>query len=164
MFLRRALRVSVLLFTLLGWGAPPLPAQGAGAEAQAEGVRAHYAKREVLIPMRDGRRLFTAIYTPKDTRRAYPILMQRTPYSVWPYGEEAFPEHLGPSPRFQAEGFIFVYQDVRGRMMSEGDFVNMRPQRAVSGGAVDESTDTFDTIEWLLNWSVCSRIAAVSRV
>jgi hypothetical protein len=150
MFLRRALRVSVLLFTLLGWGAPPLPAQGAGAEAQAEGVRAHYAKREVLIPMRDGRKLFTAIYTPKDTRRAYPILMQRTPYSVWPYGEEAFPEHLGPSPRFQAEGFIFVYQDVRGRMMSEGDFVNMRPQRAVSGGAVDESTDTFDTIEWLL--------------
>ena len=102
MFLRRALRVSVLLFTLLGWGAPPLPAQGAGAEAQAEGVRAHYAKREVLIPMRDGRKLFTAIYTPKDTRRAYPILMQRTPYSVWPYGEEAFPEHLGPSPRFQA--------------------------------------------------------------
>jgi len=150
MFMCRALRVPVLLVTLLGWGAPVLPAQGAKAGAQVEGVRAQYAKREVLIPMRDGRKLFTAIYTPKDTSRAYPILMQRTPYSVWPYGEEAFPEHLGPSPRFQAEGFIFVYQDVRGRMMSEGDFVNMRPQRAVSGATVDESTDTYDSIAWLL--------------
>jgi len=150
MLMRRALRVPILLFTLLGWAAPVLPAQGAKAEAQVEGVREHYAKREVLIPMRDGRRLFTAIYTPKDTRRAYPILLQRTPYSVWPYGEEAFPEHLGPSPRFQAEGFIFVYQDVRGRMMSEGEFVNMRPQRAASGAAVDESTDTYDTIDWLI--------------
>jgi len=150
MFLPRALGVPVLLFTLLGWAAPVLPAQETKAEARVEGVREHYAKREVLVPMRDGRKLFTAIYTPKDTHHTYPILLQRTPYSVWPYGEEAFPEHLGPSPRFQAEGFIFVYQDVRGRMMSEGDFVNMRPQRTVSGASVDESTDTYDTIAWLL--------------
>ena len=100
--------------------------------------------------MRDGVKLFTAIYTPKDPTGTYPILLQRTPYSVRPYGPDAFPQELGPSPRFQQEGFIFVYQDVRGRMLSEGDFVNMRPQRSVSGAAVDESTDTFDTIEWLL--------------
>jgi putative CocE/NonD family hydrolase len=116
----------------------------------AAGIASQYAKREVLIPMRDGAWLFTAIYTPKDTGRVYPILLQRTPYGLMPYGQAAFPEYLGPSARFQQEGFIFAYQDVRGRMMSEGTFENMRPQRALSGAAVDESTDTFDTIEWLV--------------
>jgi len=148
----RVLRVSALLATVLLAVPSRLQAQRAPAkvEPQVDPLRDHYTKREVLIPMRDGVKLFTAIYTPKRVSRAYPILMQRTPYSVWPYGETSFPEHLGPSPRFQDEGFIFVYQDVRGRMMSEGEFVNMRPQRAVSGAAVDESTDTFDTIDWLL--------------
>jgi putative CocE/NonD family hydrolase len=148
----RALRVPILLSLLLGWGTSPLPAQRgrAAAETDVAAVREHYTKREVLIPMRDGVKLFTAIYTPKDGSRTYPILMQRTPYSVWPYGEDALPAHLGPSPRFQEEGFIFVYQDVRGRMASEGEFVNMRPQRAASGAPVDESTDTYDTIDWLI--------------
>jgi uncharacterized protein len=123
---------------------------GPSPQIEAAGVAGHYAKREVFIPMRDGVKLFTAIYTPKDASRSYPILLQRTPYSVMPYGENAFPESLGPSLRFQKEGFIFVYQDVRGRMMSEGTFENMRPQRAVSGAAIDESTDAFDTIQWLL--------------
>ncbi len=152
MSFRRALRASVLFVLALLWTGPELHARRlqAEAEAPAGSLRARYTKREVLIPMRDGVKLFTAIYTPKDTSHTHPILMQRTPYSVWPYGEEAYPEHLGPSARFQEEGFIFVYQDVRGRMMSEGEFVNMRPQRAVSGAAVDESTDTFDTIDWLL--------------
>jgi putative CocE/NonD family hydrolase len=150
--LSRVLRVSALLAAVLLSVPSDLRAQGAKAktERQAEPLRDAYTKREVLIPMRDGVKLFTAIYTPRDVSRAYPILMQRTPYSVWPYGGEAYPPHLGPSPRFQEEGFIFVYQDVRGRMMSEGEFVNMRPQRAVSGAPVDESTDTFDTIDWLL--------------
>jgi hypothetical protein len=146
----RPLSLSVLLSVGLGLGTLPLPAQQAKATEPAASVAARYTKREVLIPMRDGTKLFTAIYAPKDTSRAYPFLLQRTPYSVYPYGEQAFPEHLGPSARFQEEGFIFVYQDVRGRMMSEGDFVNMRPQRAVSGAAVDESTDTYDTLKWLL--------------
>lgn len=148
----RLLRVSALLVAVLLSGPLTLQAQRARvqAEAQAESVRERYTKREVLVPMRDGVKLFTAIYTPKNASRSYPILLQRTPYSVWPYGEEAFPSHLGPSSRFQDEGFIFVYQDVRGRMMSEGAFVNMRPQRAVSGAAVDESTDTYDTLAWLL--------------
>ena len=146
MSLIRALRAVLVPVLLLG--AASAPAQDAAAGPAA--VRAQYAKREVQIPMRDGVKLFTAIYTPKDTTRTYPFLLQRTPYSVYPYGADAFPEHLGPSAPFQKEGFIFVYQDVRGRMMSEGEFVNMRPQRAVSGAAVDESTDTYDTIEWLL--------------
>jgi putative CocE/NonD family hydrolase len=147
----RVLRVTALVSILLT-GARCLPAQGSRAEVAAgpTAVRERYTKREVLIPMRDGTHLFTAIYTPKDGSHLYPILLQRTPYSVSPYGETAFPEHLGPSPRFQKEGFIFVYQDVRGRMMSEGGFVNMRPQRAISGAPVDESTDTSDTIDWLL--------------
>lgn len=145
MSLIRVLRVAFLSLVVLG--------AAAGAQvgdASVPSARDHYTKREVLIPMRDGVKLFTAIYTPKDASRTYPILMQRTPYSVYPYGADAFPEHLGPSTPFQKEGFIFVYQDVRGRMMSEGEFVNMRPQRAVSGAAVDESTDTFDTLDWLL--------------
>jgi putative CocE/NonD family hydrolase len=148
--------IRALCATLLSLLLPlVLSGSSTGARAQEAGApdpspRTHYTKREVLIPMRDGVKLFTAIYTPKDAHRTYPILLQRTPYSVWPYGEAAFPPHLGPSARFQEEGFIFVYQDVRGRMMSEGEFVNMRPQRTVSGAAVDESTDTFDTLDWLL--------------
>ncbi|MBK9797491.1 MAG: CocE/NonD family hydrolase [Holophagaceae bacterium] len=150
--LPRRLCLSALLLALLGWGpaALPVPPKPSTPSGTVHAVRDRYTKREVLIPMRDGVRLFTAIYTPKDPGRLYPILLQRTPYSLWPYGEEAYPDLLGPSARFQAEGFIFVYQDVRGRMMSEGDFVNMRPQRAVSGAPVDESTDAYDTIAWLL--------------
>jgi uncharacterized protein len=146
MTLIRALRAALMPVLFLAGGAAPT--QEAAAPASA--VRDHYTKREVRVPMRDGVKLFTAIYTPRDTSRTYPILLQRTPYSVYPYGAEAFPEQLGPSAAFQREGFIFVYQDVRGRMMSEGEFVNMRPQRAASGAAVDESTDTYDTLDWLV--------------
>ena len=151
----RVLRASILLALLPGLALPLAAQRGRDrSEARAATVKERYAKREVLIPMRDGVRLFTAIYTPRDTGRAYPILLQRTPYSVYPYGEDAFPSQLGPSPAFQDEGFIFVYQDVRGRMMSEGTFMDMRPQRSASGAApgqgIDESTDTYDTLEWLL--------------
>ena len=148
----RALRVVALVVAGLLSNPVSLRAYGPQAkpEASLPSVNTSYTKREVLIPMRDGAKLFTAIYTPKDPGRSYPILLQRTPYSVYPYGEQAFPEQLGPSRPFQEEGFIFVYQDVRGRMMSEGEFVNMRPQRAVSRADVDEGTDTFDTIDWLL--------------
>ncbi len=143
----RTLRVPALLFLLLAGLPAMVPTTAPEAPTAAQET---YTKREVAIPMRDGVKLFTAIYTPKDASHTFPILMQRTPYSVAPYGEKAFPEHLGPSSAFQQEGFIFVFQDVRGRMMSEGDFVNMRPQRNLSGAAIDESTDTYDTIEWLL--------------
>ncbi len=107
----------------------------------------HYGKREVLVPMRDGTRLFTVIYAPREKGRSLPILLNRTPYGVAPYGPNAYPEELGPSPRFQREGFIFVYQDVRGRMMSGGRFTDLTPHKPRD---IDESTDTFDTIQWLL--------------
>jgi predicted acyl esterase len=101
--------------------------------------------------MRDGVRLFTAVYVPKDDARPYPILLNRTPYSVRPYGVDQSKPDLGPHPAFGTSGYIFAYQDVRGRWMSEGVFVNVRPTRSdVEKDAVDESTDTFDTIDWLV--------------
>ena len=85
------------------------------------------------------------------TRKPYPILLNRTPYSVRPYGVDQSKPDLGPHPAFGTSGYIFAYQDVRGRWMSEGVFVNMRPIKAdVEKDAVDESTDTFDTIDWLV--------------
>jgi predicted acyl esterase len=85
-------------------------------------VAAHYTKYEHQIPMRDGKRLWTAVYVPKDTSERYPILMTRTPYSVAPYGPNAYPKTIGPSRKFAQDRFIFVYQDVRGRFMSEGQW------------------------------------------
>ncbi len=115
-------------------------------------IKANYTKTEVRIPMRDGVRLFTAVYAPKDTSEKYPILLTRTPYSVAPYGADAFPRSLGPSLKFAEDKFIFVNQDVRGRYMSEGECVEMRPEKDVTHGPkdVDESTDTYDTIDWLI--------------
>lgn len=115
-------------------------------------VREHYVKSEHQLVMRDGVKLFTSVYTPKDTSQKYPIIMQRTPYSVSPYGPENYRPQLGPSPLFAKEGFIFVYQDVRGRNMSEGDFAWMRPHnpKKASATEADETTDTWDTIEWLI--------------
>ena len=118
-----------------------------------EYVRAHYTKYEFRIAMRDGKRLFTAVYVPKDAAAGpYPFLMDRTPYSVAPYGEDQYPMHLGPSEEFEKGGYIFVYQDVRGRWMSEGSFFEMTPHidEKKSSQDVDDSSDTFDTIEFLL--------------
>jgi uncharacterized protein len=117
-------------------------------------IRARYTKYEFRIPMRDGAKLFTAVYVPKDAspNRTYPFLMERTPYSVAPYGTDNYPKHLGPAPSFVADGFIFVYQDVRGRFQSDGSWQEMTPHKDVKKGQndVDESTDTYDTIDWLL--------------
>jgi putative CocE/NonD family hydrolase len=117
----------------------------------ADYIKANYTKREVSIPMRDGVKLFTAIYEPKDKTVKYPMLLNRTPYAIPPYGANEFPPALGPDYLFAKEGYIFVKQDVRGRFMSEGEFVNIRPDIAnTKPSEIDESTDTFDTIEWLL--------------
>jgi putative CocE/NonD family hydrolase len=133
---------------------PLLCAQPPAAGAPAEDyVRAHYTKYEYRIPMRDGKRLFTAVYVPKDAAAGpYPFLINRTPYSVGPYGEDQYPRHLGPSEEFEKSGYIFVEQDVRGRWMSEGEFVEMRPHIDVkkSSADVDDASDTYDTIEFLL--------------
>jgi len=114
----------------------------------------NYNKREVYITMRDGVRLFTQIYSPKDISASnrYPMIMQRTCYSVRPYGESEFREKVGPNEKMMKEGYIVVYQDVRGRWKSEGDYDNMRPIVANRQGNndIDESTDTYDTVEWLI--------------
>src|SRR6204780_5365454 len=88
-------------------------------------IREHYTKHEYRIPMRDGTKLFTAVYIPKDTSQSYPFLIDRSPYSISPYGADHYPKRLGPSPVFVRDGFIFVEQDVRGRYMSEGTLVEV---------------------------------------
>jgi putative CocE/NonD family hydrolase len=117
-----------------------------------DNVRARYTKYEYAVPMRDGARLFTQVYVPKDTSQRYPFVLTRTPYSVGPYGVDNYRTTLGPSEHFDKEGFIFVYQDARGRYMSEGQFQQVRPYQPDKKSAkdIDESTDTYDTIEWLL--------------
>jgi hypothetical protein len=114
-------------------------------------IASGYSKTEYQVAMRDGVKLFTAVYAPKDASEKYPILMMRTPYSSGPYGLANY-RQLGPSQAFAKEGYIFVYQDVRGRYMSEGAFKWMTPYIKNKQGPtdVDESTDTYDTIEWLL--------------
>ncbi|WP_082041712.1 CocE/NonD family hydrolase [Lacinutrix sp. Hel_I_90] len=116
-------------------------------------VQDHYRKQEVAITMRDGIKLHTTIYSPKDTSETYPILMMRTPYSSQPYGENEFMENIGPNSHLMKEGNIIVYQDVRGRWLSEGVYDNMRAYIPNKKGDkdIDESSDTYDTIEWLIN-------------
>ncbi|MBC7850824.1 MAG: CocE/NonD family hydrolase, partial [Chitinophagaceae bacterium] len=102
--------------------------------------------------MRDGVQLFTAIYTPLDSSTKWPILMQRTPYSISPYGADKFRTTLGPNPTLAKDNYIFVYQDVRGRYKSQGQFEEVTPALVVrkSKKDVDESSDAYDTIDWLL--------------
>jgi len=120
------------------------------AQTEAE-VKANYTKIEQTIPMRDGVKLFTSIYVPNDKSKKYPIMLSRTPYSVAPYGPNDYKTSVGPSLLFQKERYIFVYQDVRGKFMSEGEYANMRPHKdSKIGKEVDESSDTYDTIEWLV--------------
>lgn len=109
----------------------------------------HYVKYEYRIPMRDGVRLFTQVYVPRDRSRDYPILLKRTPYGLNRYGPHNYNNYLGPSLSVARDGYVFVYQDVRGRYMSEGLYDNMRPH-VPGDSAIDESSDTYDTIEWLL--------------
>jgi putative CocE/NonD family hydrolase len=130
----------------------PVPDSLPPAAVSSSELRQRFDKREVMIPMRDGVRLFTAIYTPKASAAPAPIFLHRTPYSCAPYGDDKFPNTLGPSRLFSTQNYIFVYQDVRGRYMSEGEFENMRPfvQNKQTPRDIDENSDTYDTIEWLL--------------
>ncbi|PYS27695.1 MAG: X-Pro dipeptidyl-peptidase, partial [Acidobacteria bacterium] len=117
----------------------------------ADYIKSHYTKREVMIPMRDGVKLFACIYEPKDKKQKYPIMFDRTPYSVGPYGPDAYKNFLGPDELFPREGYIFVYQDVRGRYMSEGVYEDVRPYIPNKrGNQIDETTDTYDTVDWLI--------------
>jgi putative CocE/NonD family hydrolase len=142
-------RVFVVLFSLVFVTA--IFAQNR-PEAPEFDVKEHYTKYEFRIPMRDGVHLFTSVYVPKDNSKKYPFLIDRTPYSVAPYGVDQYRTQLGPSPDFDKAGYIFVFQDVRGRYMSEGTFVEMRPHidNKKSKQDVDDASDLYDTIDWLL--------------
>jgi putative CocE/NonD family hydrolase len=129
-----------------------LPAADAQSAPAPFDFKASYTKSEFYIPMRDGVRLFTSVYAPRDTSHKVPFLMTRTPYSCAPYGPDGYPALSGILQAMAVEGYIFVQQDVRGRFMSEGTFVEVRPEEAArqGGKAVDESTDAYDTIDWLV--------------
>lgn len=156
-------RLALTFALALLCGGPPavaLAAEPAQAGEPAKfNLREHYTKYEYRIPMRDGSRLFTAVYVPKDSARTYPFLIQRTPYSAGVtvegelhYGVDFFPKSIGPAPEFETSGYIFVKQDVRGRFMSEGKWQEMTPHvnTALAKGEGNESRDMYDTVEWLL--------------
>jgi len=137
--------------------AAAISAQQPAAPDAPNPVRAGYTKYEHMVPMRDGVRLFTSVYVPKTCATPYPIIMQRTPYSVAPYGIDNYRTTIGPSDHFLKEGIIAVYQDVRGRYLSEGDWVEVRPHNPKKGPKdVDESTDTWDTVDWLVKNVPCN--------
>ncbi len=156
--LRRFNLCFLLIALQIGWAQCALaqthvdPKEEKLKEDRVADVKSLYTKYEYRIPMRDGKKLFTAVYVPKDQSRTWPILMTRTPYSAKPYGADQYRESPGPTPLFTKAGYIFVIQDVRGRWMSEGEFVHMRPHNPAkkSPNDIDESSDTYDTIEWLL--------------
>jgi len=114
--------------------------------------QASYTKTDFMIPMRDGIRLYTQVYIPNDQSGLYPIMLTRTPYGVSYYDADEFRPSLGPSPNFAEEGFIFAYQDVRGKGQSEGEFIHhpVYIENKTGPNDVDESSDAYDTIEWLL--------------
>ncbi len=134
----------------------PAPAPAAAPPAPGIAyVRENYSKFEYKIPMRDGARLFATVYIPKEVftdAKTYPIMLTRTPYGVAPYGVDKYRGTLGPSELFAREKFIFVYEDVRGRFMSDGDYTIVRPHIPNKKGPkdIDESSDCYDTVDWLI--------------
>jgi putative CocE/NonD family hydrolase len=115
-------------------------------------VKENYSKIDTTITMRDGIKLYTIIYIPRDQSQKYPFLIERTPYSVSPYGKNNYAVRIGPNEALMREKYIFVYQDVRGRYMSEGHNKEVTPYipNKKSDKDVDESSDTYDTMDWLL--------------
>ena len=129
----------------------------AGANAQTENqdsawIKENYTKQELSIPMRDGIKLFTTVYIPNDKSEKHPILMVRTPYSCAPYGKEFSARLWGGHWKYYArENYIIITQDVRGRWMSEGEFVDVRPfNKNKTGTEIDEASDTYDAIDWIV--------------
>jgi len=123
-----------------------------GQDVDSAWINTNYTKKEVAVSMRDGVKLFTSIYMPKGSAEAHPILLTRTPYSCAPYGEKNYKDYWNSYEKeYFKEGYIMVTQDVRGRWMSEGQIINIRPFNAdKKGKEIDESSDTWDTIDWLL--------------
>ena len=150
-------RFCTLLFTavaIVAFAVPSFAQPGQMNQQQrelADYIKKNYTKHEVMIPMRDGVKLFVCIYEPKDKKQKYPIMFDRTPYSVGPYGPDNYKAFLGPDELFPREGYIFAYGDVRGRYMSEGQFEDVRPYIPNKrGNQIDETSDTYDTVDWLI--------------
>jgi putative CocE/NonD family hydrolase len=124
----------------------------AAAPNSQEALKQKYDKKEVYITMRDGVKLFTSIYTPKNTAVKHPILINRTPYNIEPAGPQSFNFFVQGYSRYTEGEYILIFQDVRGRHMSEGSFEDIRPIVAVKNNEkdIDESTDTWDTVDWLV--------------
>jgi putative CocE/NonD family hydrolase len=145
--------VSVLVIFSI---APAMKGQEGNVKVTQEWVEKNYTKTEVMIPMRDGIKLFTAVYEPVETvsskgtdrQSGHPILMQRTPYAVDPYGEGYSSELSGAFREFALNRYVIVFQNVRGTLMSEGEYENIRPLS--TDGSSDDATDTYDTVDWLL--------------
>ena len=130
-----------------------LPLLSRSQEIDSAWVKEHYAKKEVMIPMRDGVKLFTSIYYPKDNSEKHPILMTRTPYACAPYGEDKFSRfERSYKKEYLKRGYIIVIQDVRGRYMSEGKYMDVRPYNPnkKTKNDIDEASDTYDAIDWLV--------------
>ncbi|MFN8242001.1 MAG: CocE/NonD family hydrolase [Bacteroidales bacterium] len=126
---------------------PIAPAPGSMAA-----LKEKYTKKEVYITMRDGVKLFTSIYTPKNTSVKHPILFNRTPYDIEPGGPQVFNFFLQVYSRYAEADYIMVFQDVRGKYMSEGVFEDIRPvvENRKTSADIDESTDTWDSVDWLV--------------
>ena len=140
--------------------APLVQAELKDMDDLARAIREHYTKYEYDVRMRDGVRLHTDAFVPKDRSRTYPVLLTRTPYGLAPYGVDNYPDakddramrRFAPSAALVRDGYVFVHQDVRGRMMSEGAFVDVRPpaQASQGKGGIDEATDAWDTIDFVV--------------
>jgi putative CocE/NonD family hydrolase len=144
--------IATLIASILSVSSFAQPAQLTPQQRElADYIKKNYTKSEILIPMRDGVKLFVCIYEPKDKKQKYPIMFDRTPYSVGPYGPDNYKTSLGPDELFAREGYIFVYGDVRGRYLSQGEYEDVRPYIPnKKGNQIDETTDTYDTVDWLI--------------
>jgi uncharacterized protein len=122
------------------------------AQPKPNFVKENYTKIDTNIVMRDGIKLKTIIYIPKDETEKYPFLIERTPYSAGPYGDTTYANRIGPNPNLMNEKYIFVYQDVRGRYMSEGVNLEVTPYiiNKKKKTDIDENSDTFDAVDWLV--------------
>jgi putative CocE/NonD family hydrolase len=141
-----------LFITMLAFIVYSMTAIGQEPNKDSLYVREHYQKSEYQVPMRDGKKLFTVVYMPKDQSKTWPILMNRTCYNASSYAD--YKLHGHPSRYLVEDGYILVFQDVRGRYMSEGEFNNMTPNipgnNPKNKKDIDESSDTWDTIDWMI--------------
>jgi len=140
-----------LLLSLVLFTSPLARAAVSAPDTNAVWLAEHYTKFEHRIAMRDGVRLFTRVYVPKDDSQRWPIVLTRTPYALKPYGSDNYNDPVGSFRTLAKDRFILVTQDVRGRYGSEGIYMHVRPFNPKKGPRdTDENSDAYDTIDWLV--------------